>query len=57
MPIWLTLIFSFLKALVTGEFKREWQGHKEQEVQNAENKDMAADSATLQQRLRQWTRK
>lgn len=47
---------NFLSALLSGDFKRLWQEHKEKEADNAENKVASMSDSAVDNSLQHWKR-
>lgn len=51
-----SLIFSFLKALLTGEVVRLWRQHKLNEARQAQNEVEAESGEQVQKEINEWRR-
>lgn len=52
MTTFLALLWKFLCALAAGNFKNQWQEHKEKEALNAQNDVSAKSDAAVDEQLR-----
>lgn len=52
MLLWISLAWEFLKTLAAGDFKREWQEHKEKEAIGAQNNVSAECDDAVDRQLR-----